>query len=71
MWLKTIRDLPTLGDPLYWIKRNQERSIKGLKELDAHKLDFYEVLVQPDRDLKDVLMTVCRILGCREKIFYG
>ena len=24
MWHKAIRDLPTLGDPLYWIQRNQE-----------------------------------------------
>ena len=26
LWLKTIRNLPKLEDPLYWIKRNQERS---------------------------------------------
>ena len=62
MWHKAVRILPTLGDPLYWIERNRERSIAGLPELDAHKLDFYEVLVQPDRDLRDVLAAVCRIL---------
>ena len=62
MWHKAVRILPTLGDPLYWIERNKERSIAGLTELDAHKLDFYEVLVQPDRDLWDVLAAVCRIL---------